>query len=157
MADQPPMPPTTEDVPNHWGFHLLQGINRLGDKVDDMRRKQEWSTDALRHEMGGLREEVHQEIGGVREELRHEMGGLRHELGQDLIGVREELRHEIDGVRHEMGGLRQEVHQEIGGVHQEVHSLDTKLDRKLTTLQYWYWSTLVVIVVGFGSILFTRP
>ena len=178
MADQPPMPPTTEDFPNHWGFYLLQGINRLGDKVDDVGREQERSIEALRQEISGVRRElgediigvrdelrhkinrVQQELGhdliGVRDELRHEVSGVRQELGQDIIGMREELRHEVSGVRLEMGGLREEIRQEIGEVRLEVHALDTKVDRKLTTLQFWYWSTLVVIIVGFAKLLDTH-
>ena len=88
MPDQPPMPPTTQDFPDHWGFYLLQAINRLDDKIDDVRREQERTADSLR---------------------------------------------------------------------QELHALDAKFDQKLTSLQYWYWGTLVVIIVGFVAVLFTHP
>ena len=88
MPDQPPMPPTTQDFPDHWGFYLLQAINRLDDKIDDVRREQERTADSLR---------------------------------------------------------------------QEIRTLDAKFDQKLTNLQYWYWGTLVVIIIGFVTVLFTRP
>ena len=88
MPDQPPMPPTTQDFPDHWGFYLLQAINRLDDKIDDVRREQERTADSLR---------------------------------------------------------------------QEMRALDGKFDQKLTNLQYWYWGTLVVIIIGFVTVLFTHP
>lgn len=88
MPDQPPMPPTTQDFPDHWGLYLLQAINRLDDKIDDVRREQERTADSLR---------------------------------------------------------------------QEIRTLDAKFDQKLTNLQYWYWGTLVVIIIGFVTVLFTRP
>lgn len=88
MADQPPVPPTTHDFPDHWGFYLLQAINRLDDKIDEVRREQERTAETLRH---------------------------------------------------------------------DIQALDTKFDQKLTALQYWYWGTLVVIVMGFVTLWFTRP
>ena len=115
MSDQPPMPPTTKDFPDHWGFYLLQAINRLDDKIDQVRRDQAHTADALRQEISGVR----QEIGGVRQE--------------------------ISGVG-----------QEIGDVRQEMSALDAKFDQKLTNLQYWYWGTLVVIIIGFVTLLFTH-
>ena len=99
MSDQPPMPPTTQDFPDHWGFYLLQAINRLDDKVDDVRREQERTADVLR-----------------REQERT-----------------------ADSLR------------------QEMRALDAKFDQKLTNLQYWYWGTLVVIIIGFVTVLFTHP
>ncbi|NMP25094.1 hypothetical protein [Sulfobacillus harzensis] len=121
MSDQPPTPPTTQDFPDHWGFYLLQAINRLDDKIDGVRREQERTADALRQELG-------QEISIVRQELGQEISTVRQELG------------------HGLGGLRQ-----------EMQALDAKFDQKLTNLQYWYWGTLVVIIVGFVTILLTHP
>lgn len=106
MADQPPVPPTTQDFPDHWGFYLLQAINRLDDKIDDVRREQERTADSLRQEIGGVRQEIH--------------------------------------------ALDAKFDQKIDG-------LDAKFDQKLTGLQYWYWGTLIVIIVGFVTVLFTHP
>lgn len=106
MADQPPTPPTAQDLPDHWGFYLLQAINRLDDKIDAVRRDQERTADSLRQEMGGLRQEIHA------------------------------LDAKFD---------------------QKIDAIDAKFDQKLTALQYWYWATLVVILVGFVTVLFTHP
>ncbi len=88
MADQPPVPPTTHDFPDHWGFYLLQAIHRLDDKIDEVRREQERTAETLRH---------------------------------------------------------------------DIQALDAKFDQKLTALQYWYWGTLVVIIVGFVTLWLSRP
>ncbi|MCL5066180.1 MAG: DUF1664 domain-containing protein [Firmicutes bacterium] len=106
MPDLPPTPPTTQDFPDHWGFYLLQAINRLDDKIDQVSREQQRTTDALR---------------------------------QELVGVREEI-----------GRVRQELNQEI-------RALDTKFDHKLNALQYWYWGTLVVLILGVITLLLTHP
>ncbi len=99
MPDQPPVPPTTQDFPDHWGFYLLQAIYRLDDKIDDVRREQERTADSLRHEIHALDVKFDQKING----------------------------------------------------------LDAKFDQKLTGLQYWYWGTLIVIIAGFVTVLFTHP
>ena len=39
---------------------------------------------------------------------------------------------------------------------QKIEALDTKFDQKLTALQYWYWGTLVVIIIGFVTLLLTH-
>lgn len=98
MSDQPPLPPEAKDFPDHWGFYLLQAINRLDDKIDDVRRDQEHSAESLRQEMSTLHTKVEQKID----------------------------------------------------------ALDTKFDQKLTALQYWYWGTLVVIIIGFVTMLLTH-
>ncbi len=53
-AGGPPTPPTTQDFPDHWGFYLLQAINRLDDKIDDVRREQERTAKSLRQEIHAL-------------------------------------------------------------------------------------------------------
>ena len=58
MSEQPPTPPTAQDFPDHWGFYLLQAINRLDDKIDAVRRDQEQTANALRQEIGGVRQEI---------------------------------------------------------------------------------------------------
>lgn len=52
MSDQPPIIPDVKDFPDHWGFYLLQAVNRL---QDEQRR----TADVLRQEMHGLRQEIH--------------------------------------------------------------------------------------------------
>lgn len=106
MPEQPPMPPEAKDFPDHWGFYLLQAINRLED------------------------------------EQRHTADALRQEIG---------------GVRQELGGVRQEIHALDVKFDQKIDALDDKFDRKLNALQYWYWSTLVVIIVGFVTLWLTHP
>ena len=131
MSELPPTPPTSQDFPDHWGFYLLQAINRLNDKIDQVSREQQRATDSLGQEMGGVR----QEIGGVRQEI----GEVRQTLAQEI------------------GNVRQTVSQEIGEVRKDIHTLDAKFDQKLTTLQYWYWGTLIIIIIGFVTLLFTHP
>jgi len=110
MSDLPPTPPTTQDFPDHWGFYLLQAINRLDDKIDQVNREQQRTT----------------------ESLRQEIGGIRQELGQEI--------HHLDAK-----------------FEQRIDTLDAKFDHKLSALQYWYWGTLVVLILGVITLLFTHP
>ena len=146
MADQPPI---SQDFPDHWGFYLLQAINRLEDnttqafqhldaKIDEVRRDQERVAESLRQEIGSVR----QEIGSVRQEI----GSVHQEIGS----VRQTL-HALDAkFDQKVSNLDTKFDQKIG-------DLDTKFDHKLTSLQYWYWGTLIVIIVGFVTLFFTRP
>ncbi|PSR20028.1 MAG: hypothetical protein C7B45_16990 [Sulfobacillus acidophilus] len=117
MAEQPPVPPTTHDFPDHWGFYLLQAINRLDDKIDEIRREQEQTADALRRD-------VDQKFAAL-----------------DAKG----------------DALRRDVDQKFAAFDAKIDALDTKFDQKLTALQYWYWGTLVVIVIGFVTLWLSRP
>ena len=128
MSDLPPTPPTSQDFPDHWGFYLLQAINRLDDKIDQVSREQQRATDSLRQEIGGVRQTLTQEIGGVRQTLTQEIGEVR-----------------------------QEIHTLDAKFDHKIDALDAKFEQKLTTLQYWYWGTLVVIIIGFVTLLFTHP
>ena len=64
------------------------------------------------------------------------------------------LRQEIVGVRQEISGVRQEIHALDAKFEQKVDGLDAKFDHKLSALQYWYWGTLVMIIMGFVTVLF---
>ena len=139
MSDLPPTPPTSQDFPDHWGFYLLQAINRLDDKIDQVSREQQRATDSLRQEIGGVRQILTQEIGGVRQTLTQEIGGVRQTLTQEI------------------GEVRQEIHTLDAKFDHKIDALDAKFEQKLTTLQYWYWGTLVVIIIGFVTLLFTHP
>lgn len=110
MPDEPPVPPATQDFSDHWGFYLLQAINRLDDKIDNVRREQERTADSLRQEIRALDAKVEQKIEGLDTKFE-----------------------------------------------QKIDGLDNKFDQKLTNLQYWYWGTLIVIIIGFVTVLFTRP
>ena len=59
MPDQPPTPPTTQDFPDHWGFYLLQAINRLNDKIDQ-------KFDSLGTKIEQTRREMDQKLDGLR-------------------------------------------------------------------------------------------
>ena len=61
--------------------------------------------DDLREEIGGLRTEVREEIGGLRTEVREEIGGLRKEMRENIGGLRTEMRENIGGLRGEIGKL----------------------------------------------------
>lgn len=54
----------------------MQAINRLADKVDQIRREQQRATDSLRQEIGDVR----QKLGGVRQELGQVIGEIRQDI-----------------------------------------------------------------------------
>ncbi len=110
MSEQPPVPPTPHDFPDHWGFYLLQAINRLDDKLDAS-------------------------IGRIDDKLETSIGRLDAKIDE----------------------VRREQHQTAASLHHDIQALDAKFDQKLTPLQYWYWGTLVVIIMGFITLFFTRP
>lgn len=99
MPDQPPVPPTTQDFPDHWGFYLLQAINRLED----------------------------------------------------------EQRHTADTLRQEISSVRQEMALGLTSVRQDVDNVRREMDQKLDGLRYWYWGTLVVIIIGIVTLLVAHP
>ncbi|MCL4352673.1 MAG: hemolysin XhlA family protein [Firmicutes bacterium] len=120
MSDQPPMPPMTSDFPDHWGFYLLQAINRLDDKIDDVRRDQERTANALRQDIHALDAKIDQKVDALDAKIDQKIDALDAKFDQ------------------------------------KIDALDTKFDQKLTGLQYWYWGTLVVIIVGFVTIFLSH-
>ncbi len=135
MAEQPPVPPTTHDFPDHWGFYLLQAIHRLDDKIDEIRREQEQTADALRRD-------VDQKFAA----LDAKGDALRRDVDQKFAAL------DAKG-----DALRRDVDQKFAAFDAKIDALDTKFDQKLTALQYWYWGTLVVIVIGFVTLWLSRP
>ena len=69
---------------------------------------------ALNDGLGGLRAELHDEIGGLGVKLHDGLDGVRGELHDEIGGLRAELH---DG----LGGLRAELHDEIGTLGAKLH------------------------------------
>ncbi len=128
MSELPPTPPTSQDFPDHWGFYLLQTINRLVDKIDQVSREQQRTADALR-----------QDIHALDVKLEQKLEALDAKFDQKLEA------------------LDAKVEQKINGLDAKINTIDVKFDQKLGALQYWYWGTLLVIVMGFVTVILTRP
>jgi hypothetical protein len=75
--EQPP------ELPPHWFLYLMERMDRM--------------ENSLRKEIGDVRSEFRQEIGGIRQEI----GGIRQEIG----GIRGDFRQETDGIRQEVRGI----------------------------------------------------
>ena len=68
------------------------------------------------------------DLSDLRNELRNEIGGLRSEIGD----VRNELRNEIGELRSEIGDVRNELRNEIGELRSEMNVRFSKLDEAFT-------------------------
>ncbi|WP_053958088.1 hypothetical protein [Sulfobacillus thermosulfidooxidans] len=85
--------------------------------------------------------------------MRRDQDRATDTLRQEISGVRQE----IGDVRQELGSVRQEVRALDAKFEKKVNAFDIKFDQKLTHLPYWYGSTLVVMIIGFVTLLFTHP
>ncbi|NMP24499.1 hypothetical protein HIJ39_19465 [Sulfobacillus sp. DSM 109850] len=87
MPDQPPTPPTTQDFPDHWGFYLLQAINRLDDKIDEVRREQARTADSLRQEMQELDTKFTQRIESLDAKFDQKLTSLQYWYWGTLVVI----------------------------------------------------------------------
>ena len=98
-----------------------------------------WLTPALivalfawvRADMRSLRQELHQGLAGLRQELAGLRQELRQELHQGLAGLRQEMRQELAGLRQELAGLRQELadlRQQVGELRERMAKLEGSLE-----------------------------
>jgi hypothetical protein len=77
---------------------------------------------------------------------------MRHD--QDIM--RQDTKQEMTSLRQELTALRQELRALDTKFDKKISDLDIKFDQKLSTLAYWYWGTLVLMIVGFVTVLFTH-
>ncbi len=97
-----------------------------------------------------------QAINRLEDEQRRTADALR----QEIVGVRQEI-HALDTkFDQKIDALDMKFDQKIDALDmkfdQKIDALDTKFDQKLTALQYWYWGTLVIIIIGFVTLLLTH-
>lgn len=103
---------------------LRDDIHRLRDEMYAIRTE---LRQEIRLEVGGLRQEMHQEIGGLHQEiggLRQQIRALRKEMYQEIGALRREMHQEIDALRRDMNSLRHELRAGI-----------TKLDERLRIVE----------------------
>ncbi len=135
MSDQPPMPPLTSDFPDHWGFYLLQAVNRLEDNT----------TQAFKQ----LDIKIDQRVDALDTKFTAAIQKLDDKIDQRVDALDTKFMAAIQK-------LDDKIDQKVDGLDTKIQALDTKFDQKLTALQYWYWGTLVVIIVGFVTIFLSH-
>ena len=135
MSDQPPMPPLTSDFPDHWGFYLLQAVNRLEDNT----------TQAFKQ----LDIKIDQRVDALDTKFTAAIQKLDDQIDQRVDALDTKFMAAIQK-------LDDKIDQKVDGLDTKIQALDTKFDQKLTALQYWYWGTLVVIIVGFVTIFLSH-
>ncbi len=100
MSDNDKTPRVLDaDIPPSWGFHLLQELHRMEDKL---------------------------------------------EAKIDTTNAR------IDTTNARIDALDTKFDQKID-------AFDAKFTQRIDNLQYWYWATLAVIIVGFVTVLLVHP
>ncbi|WP_020374442.1 hypothetical protein [Sulfobacillus thermosulfidooxidans] len=146
-AGSTPTPPTTHDFPDHWGFYLLQAINRLEDNTTQSMKQLDTQidqkVDALERQLTAA---VHQLDGKIDQKVGS--------LDAKIQALDRKIDQKIDGLDTKIQALDGKLDQKVDGLDTKIQALDVKIDQKLTALQYWYWGTLVVILVGFVTLFF---
>lgn len=78
MSEQPPKSMESKEFPDHWGFYLMQAINRLDDKIDDVRREQVHTSDSLRQKIDGLDAKFDQKIDGLDTKFDQKLTSMQY-------------------------------------------------------------------------------
>lgn len=150
MSELPPTPPTSQDFPDHWGFYLLQTINRLVDKIDQVSREQQRTADALRQDIHALDVKVEQKLEALDAKFEQKLEALDAKVEQKLQALDAKVEQKFEA-------LNAKFEHKINDLDAKINTIDVKFDQKLGSLQYWYWGTLLVIVMGFVTVILTRP
>ncbi|MBU9725278.1 hypothetical protein, partial [Diplocloster modestus] len=79
-------------------------------------------------EIKGLKNEVGEEIKGLKNEVGEEIKGLKNEFMEEIKGLKNEFGEEIKGLKVDISSLRQEVKQDISSLKHDV--LVLKLDNE---------------------------
>jgi len=87
MPDQPPLPPTSPDFPDHWGFYLLQAIHRLDEKIDQVGREEQRTADGLRQEIHALDAKVEQKLDALAAQIDHKLSAFQYRYWGTLVVV----------------------------------------------------------------------
>ncbi|MCY0909113.1 MAG: hypothetical protein OWR62_12070 [Sulfobacillus thermotolerans] len=78
-------------------------------------------------------------------------------LDAKIEAVQRDVNQRIDTLDAKIEAVQRDVNQRIDQVQRDVTQRFDTVDQKITTLQYWYWGTLVVIIMGFVTVFLTRP
>ena len=71
---------------------------------------------------------MHEDLGGLRTEMRTEFRGLRSEMRTEFRGLRREMRTEFGGVRGDIRGLRNEMRTEFRGLSDQMTRIEALLE-----------------------------
>lgn len=89
--------------------------------------------------------------------MRRDQERTAHDLRQDIHALDAKIDQKVDALDTQFTAqIEQKIDTLDTKIEQKVDALDAKFDQKLTNLQYWYWGTFVVIIVGFVTLFFTH-
>jgi uncharacterized coiled-coil DUF342 family protein len=87
-----------------------------------------WGISYLREDIQDLRQDMHQAVQGVRQELREDIQDLRQDMHQAVQGVRQELRESAQGIHQMVQGVRQELREDIQDLRHEIRGTHGRID-----------------------------
>ena len=119
---------------------LEQVHTRLGTLEQDVR--------SLNTKMDARFDRLHQEIGGLRSEMKSDMRGFRTEIKSDMHGYHSEIKSDMNGFRTEMNRFRSETQSEMNGFRSEVNARFDTTIRWLAGIIFASWMTLMAAMAS---------
>ncbi len=131
MSDaDPPRQAATGDIPESWGFHLLQELRRMEDKMDA-------KIDDLESKMDAKFAAVDLQIHSLEDKMDAKIDGLESKMDAKIDNLATKMDAKIDAVE-----LR--TNARIDDLTQEVRAL-----------RYWSWGTILTVIAGAVTTILT--
>lgn len=129
-----PQTPIHGDIPESWGFHLLQELRRMEDKsdakFDSLETKMDARIDNLESKMDAKFVAMDLQIHSLEDKMDAKIDALESKMDAKIDALESKMDAKIDGVE-----LR--TNARIDNVTQEVRAL-----------RYWSWGAILTVIAG---------
>ena len=118
-------------------------------EIADRLTRLEEGQNAIRTEIGQLREDMDKQIGQLREDMDKQIGQLREDMDKQIGQLREDMDKQIGLLREEMGQLREDMNRQNQHLRDDINAQFDRLFQLLLGLLGTF-TALVIATIGFA-------
>jgi len=126
----PPRQATSGDIPESWGFHLLQELRRMEDKMDA-------KFDAVDAKITALESKMDTKIDA----LESKMDAKFDAVDAKITALESKMDTKIDVLESKMDA-------KIDAVESRTHAQINDLAQEVRALRYWSWGAILTVIAG---------
>lgn len=131
MSDaETPRQATTGDIPESWGFHLLQELRRMEDKMDA-------------------------KIDGLESKMDAKIDGLESKMDAKFATVDLQIHSLEDKMDAKIDGLESKMDTKIDGVELRTNASIADVKQEVRALRYWSWGAILTVIAGAVATILT--
>ena len=147
------------DIPNSWGFHLLQELRHLEDKIDTRFTAQDAKIVALDAKMDARFVAQHAEIASLEEKMDARFVAMEEKIDARFAVMQEKMDARFIAMQEKIDArfvaMEKKLDTRFVAQDARLDAAVVSLRQEISGLRYWAWGSIVAVFIGTVTIILT--